>query len=115
MISNKAFIYFDYNDPVITNDAFVTLDESLSVSTVELDDNVLLYPNPADQLLNIETDFKESGFDVLDLTGRVLLSGEYNNRQNGLVDVSSLSSGFYILRLATENGLVTKKFTVLHP
>ncbi len=60
-VSNKAYIYFDRNPPIITNTAvsyLVTEFPTSSIRTVSSQPNVKFYPNPnRDGIVNIE--FKE--------------------------------------------------------
>ncbi len=57
-----------------------------------------LFPNPVQDLLLVESTAGWKEFLVLDAQGKVVQSGSYNAVQPGL-DVSSLPSGAYILRL----------------
>lgn len=63
--------------------------------------NINLYPNPASEFINIQVDeFIQSEIYLYDLNGRVALQSQVNGTILQL-DVSSLSSGTYILRLET--------------
>lgn len=59
-----------------------------------------VFPNPAIDVLNIKTSNKVSEFEVLDLSGRILIQKKVNT-ENVLISVnlSSLSAGNYLLRL----------------
>ncbi|MCB9252460.1 MAG: T9SS type A sorting domain-containing protein [Flavobacteriales bacterium] len=52
-IKNKAFIYFDYNEPILTNFAIV-YKGSENKEPKDSTENFLVYPNPAIKILNIE-------------------------------------------------------------
>ena len=112
VIHNTASIYFDFNEPVLTNDAFLTLDQHLSVERVVLP-AYGVYPNPVDKLLYIT---KLSGaalsYRVTDLTGRVVLNGKLKS-VNSPVDVSTLVPGVYTLSM--DGGTVSgaSRFTVI--
>ena len=67
------------------------------------------YPNPVDNLLNIE--FKEFGnytIQVLDINGRELLNTKINAKQTTL-NTSSWSSGVYNLIIKNESGYLESK------
>lgn len=65
-----------------------------------------VYPNPTTDILNIKTDGKVKGVMVFDASGRIM-NTSFNNNQ---VDVKSLESGAYIIRVETEKGISSEKF-----
>lgn len=62
--------------------------------------NLKVYPNPANQVINIESIDNITQAQIFNLEGKELLRQE-NTRQ---VDVSNLSKGFYLLKLYDEKG-----------
>ncbi len=73
-------------------------------------DNIILYPNPAKDFINIEGVDTYSSISVLDLNGRELLTIEDNNVER--ININDLNTGVYLLRLVVEGKLITKKFVV---
>jgi len=71
---------------------------------------VLLYPNPAQNKLNISTEEKLTAYSISDISGRIVISGAINNKQHFETEITSLSAGIYYLRLETEKGIAVKKF-----
>ncbi len=71
-----------------------------------------IYPNPAHHQFSIASSSSAPiGVDIYDLTGKKI--GEKQNvLPNQSVDISSLASGVYLVRLTTNNGIITKKITV---
>jgi Secretion system C-terminal sorting domain len=61
-----------------------------------------VYPNPFQETLNIQ-DF-EGRFELLNLLGQTLYSGEGNST----LQTQQLASGIYILRLISEKGVMVK-------
>jgi uncharacterized repeat protein (TIGR01451 family) len=118
-IDNAAAIYFDFNEPVITEPATVTLDYHLSVSEEVWNNDYRLYPNPAHrQVLLIYTGNGKAGeaYLITDVTGRVLIKGNISSNDNTQLDVSKLSNGLYNVTLTNADGAATtKRFVVLHP
>jgi len=92
----------------------VTANHTIAVSfTVGIDDNeskaVLIYPNPANQVLNVNsTEYFES-LEISNLLGQVILE-KMLTTQSTAINISSLKSGVYFIRLKGENNFVTKKF-----
>lgn len=68
--------------------------------------NVELFPNPATDILNIRTSANISEAEVFDISGKKVNIVINGNR----MDVKSLPSGSYIIRIKTETGVVTKQF-----
>jgi hypothetical protein len=59
------------------------------------------YPNPADNALNILAEEFQTGvtYSILDLSGRVLISGPMNTGPVSQIDISTLKKGCYIILL----------------
>jgi uncharacterized repeat protein (TIGR01451 family) len=97
-VSNIANIYFDYNAPVITNEAMFTVDVFTAVNE-EKDAGFNVWPNPAGDVLMITTAEPMSGsLEVLDLTGRILMRENVKGRGVAM-DVRSLAEGSYVVRV----------------
>ena len=60
-----------------------------------------VYPNPAGGLLVIDNHFDFASYEVLDLSGRVVLNGLV---ESNAVDVSTLGNGNFWLRLVKKDG-----------
>jgi hypothetical protein len=68
---------------------------------------VRLYPNPANQDLRIQSDIAMAGYEVLDLSGRVILRGNPAER----ISVAGLAPGCYLLQGQLADGqLIREKF-----
>ena len=80
-------------------------------SNVNLDSYTSLYPNPANESVNVVCSYKIKGYTLVDATSRELLSGKCNANSMAL-DVSSLEKGVYFIRLQTAKGSVEKKLLV---
>jgi len=76
---------------------------------VEEDDetNLILYPNPVKGLLHIRCENMRQ-YDVFSVDGRMVLSSPTNNNED-VVDLSGLESGIYMLRITSDNGVVTRR------
>jgi len=73
-------------------------------STEEVDFDVVLYPNPASEYLNLSTDFdSEITYSIVDITGKQILGNTHKISANEVkVDISSLQRGPYYLLLHTD-------------
>lgn len=85
------------------DDIKVTAGNTASISEVE-NSNVVLYPNPVTNILNIEAQGIQE-VNVLDVNGRTVMSLQNTNR----IDMSNLSNGVYFVRVITAEGVSTQK------
>lgn len=108
VISDDAAIYFDFNAPVITNDAAVTLLEPNGIDDITAN-TVVVAPNPMKDYAEIMVRGNNNTFNfrVTDVTGRVVseLVGE-----NGklIFNRSNLSAGIYVYNVLQNNRPIAK-------
>jgi uncharacterized repeat protein (TIGR01451 family) len=104
VISDDAAIYFDYNDPVITNDAAVILLEPNGIEDVAINTTVVIAPNPMKDYTEVIVRGNNSGFTfrVTDITGRVVAEEKtsYSNLKFGR---ETLASGIYVYQIIQNN------------
>ena len=75
----------------------------------ELTSSLLLYPNPVNDKIYIETESEIEDIVVYDVYGRQQVT-ETTSHQGGLViDVTDLKSGVYFVKVVTENGEAVKR------
>ncbi|MCB0803696.1 MAG: T9SS type A sorting domain-containing protein [Flavobacteriales bacterium] len=67
-----------------------------------------IYPNPANNWVQISTKSKNFEIEVLDMKGSVL----YRKTNSLQIDVSNFHSGIYFIRLIEENQIQTKKLVI---
>lgn len=78
-----------------------------SPSAIEENMNELsIYPNPTNNLLNIQSSTQIQSVEVLNIQGQLVIK-EGNVNQ---INVSSLTNGVYMIRIATDNGVKVQKF-----
>jgi hypothetical protein len=85
---------------------------NLSNEDVALNDkNILLYPNPANNILNYTTsnDVSFDDLTITDVFGKLILTNKFATGTNQ-VDVSHLQSGVYFVRFSNSETSVVKKF-----
>jgi uncharacterized repeat protein (TIGR01451 family) len=106
-IANTAFIYFDFNDPIITNTTTNTLAVKTSIHPVNHEVfNVIVYPNPVEDLLQLETGTVSfQTVTIYNHQGSKIIESMYSNQ----LDVRSLASGVYFIELKNGKGLTARK------
>ncbi|MEH6762972.1 MAG: T9SS type A sorting domain-containing protein [Aequorivita antarctica] len=105
-VEAKANIYFDYNFPVETNEAITSfrvlgVDEYNSLK-------IVLFPNPANDLISIQSASVINNISIYDLQGR-LIDTRTTNKQHTELNISALKTGVYFLSIETETGTAFKK------
>jgi hypothetical protein len=101
-----------FSDQIIGTFVF-TLEQVLSVSTNELEHSIAIYPNPNQGRIFINN----SGNNILKkaivytTNGRKVKEFTLIANQNSL-NVNTLTSGLYFLKLNSENGTITKKLII---
>jgi hypothetical protein len=66
-----------------------------------------VYPNPAKNILNINSKTEISNVKLFDITGKKVL--EANKLNNNQVNINSLKTGLYLLQIMDVNKNVTTK------
>lgn len=74
----------------------VKLGSILSTDETKFENNILVYPNPAKNFINIENIPRETLITITDISGRRIFSKKYSEEKI-TVDVSGFTSGNYIL------------------
>lgn len=105
--SNYADIYFDYNFPITTN-TYVTQIQLLGLEKYEFENGLLIYPNPATDILTIrsQNDAVIQSVEVYNVSGQQVLDG----KNNMILDVSDLQTGTYIIKIQTDKRSINSMF-----
>ncbi|MQP25847.1 T9SS type A sorting domain-containing protein [Flavobacterium sp. LMO8] len=106
--TNNANIYFDYNFPITTN-TYTTTVAALSTQDFDFGTYFTLYPNPAKDVLNIQTkqDLQVNSIEIYNQLGQIVMA---TTNAINMIDVSNLSSGAYFVKVNTEKGSSNAKF-----
>ena len=101
------------SNPICGLGVMTSSDCFLSVSEAQLDQNVKLFPNPANESINLQIrgNVILNNINIYDLSGKLLLRKSYsrNNQSYFNLDISTLSTGVYLLELKTETATVVKR------
>jgi len=114
-ILNKAYIYFDYQKPIITNVAWcVLIDSVISVENKFIANNNLnIYPNPASNYLTISSDNQEIKEIILfDLNGKIIRKIVAPNVKGINISFEGISSGYYLVFVKTIHGTYKSKILI---
>lgn len=112
LIRNQAYIYFDYNAPVITNTVQTEVKTTVSSTVPAFETTTLLVsPNPASDRINLEIDSPETGegrLELWDVNGRRMYDMPFEKKVAGrsqyTISPPVMQSGIYIVACVWENG-----------
>lgn len=108
--SNSASIYFDYNFPIVTDTAVTTF-AVLENQDFEFNKYLILYPNPVNDLLKITSkqNIELRSMEIYNMIGQLVISVPNANGISS-IDISSLSTGNYFLKVVSDKGTSNIKF-----
>ena len=118
VIPNQAAIYFDFNEPVITNATWHTVGEQfITVATNDPANNLgplRVYPNPAAETVFFELPDAQPGrqFVLSDGTGKRLRTSSFSEKVFRF-ERGALPAGVYFFRISGENGAAVSGKMVL--
>lgn len=101
-VSNEASIFFDYNAPIITNMARTNF-ALLAANGFKNDSSIVVYPNPASDLIRIDCSSILKSVELYDIQGRILEKMLVHTKTAQL-DISDKANGIYFVKIATQNG-----------
>jgi uncharacterized repeat protein (TIGR01451 family) len=110
VLRNTAYIYFDFNQPIITNTTETLYDLP---SSIELNDekNVFVYPNPTNATIKlIGYSDQKITVSLSDLSGKIV---SVKNCVNGELDLSKLNPGIYLGVIQASKGQPARRFKVV--
>ncbi len=112
VITNDAAIYFDFNEPVITNETFHTIGEefiTVNVQRIFLPDmQVNVFPNPTAGAATFELQgrsFRQLQFKLYDMAGRQLRN-EMHDSSTFSFDATGLGYGMYLYKIEGDGQLI---------
>lgn len=89
----------------------VEVTDVLSTDNLDFNNQVKIYPNPAKDVLNIDTNNQEiTSVAIYNILGSRVLA--LNEVTNNTINVSNLKNGVYLVRIEALNNTITKKVVI---
>lgn len=86
------------------------------IHTIDLHNEVTVYPNPSDSKVTIATGLsKIERIQVADELGRIIQDTNFTRQNKIVLNVSGLNNGIYYARIITDKGTAIKKIIVARP
>lgn len=113
-IENTAYIYFDYNDPIVTNTTQNNFQMVVSTfNNNESRNQLSVFPNPANEMLNImlQNSVIENCI-ISNALGQSVYNSanEINANHKIQLNIANLSPGVYFVKVRTNNASYMAKF-----
>jgi uncharacterized repeat protein (TIGR01451 family) len=109
-IVNTAHIFFDFNVPVATKSAVNIVANPDRIAEQEMGFNADIIPNPASGLVTIRME-EENDYQVQTIDGRIVTTTQMVGT-SGVMDISSLSKGIYLVRIKSGTRVAVKKLII---
>jgi hypothetical protein len=106
VFENGNFVNFIANSNDCSGATASRLDPNLSNNTFNLKRNFEIYPNPVSSILTIKSEKNIDAIEVFDALGRLVISRKSEQK----IEVSSLQSGTYLLKIFSGNTVEHLKF-----
>ncbi len=99
-----------YPNSVSYWDDFVFEEKTLTGFYEDSNSIISIYPNPATDFLFIKNCESVRQYDIINVSGVILLSSKINNGNQASVNIEELDAGIYILRLHTNGSILNRRF-----
>lgn len=114
-LTNRADIYFDYNEPVLTNTIVTTVELNTGVEEVA-GSGLYVVPSPSNGIVSIrwaDAQLNNATLTVIDALGRTVQSASLSNAaQASSFDLSFLPEGSYVARLTGGSAEAWARFVI---
>lgn len=105
-----VYTYTDNNGCVNSDTSYITVYDCVGINELSAE-NISVFPNPANNELNIQFGHMVSNtkIEILSYNGQLVYSTFANNTNAVQLDLSKFNNGLYLLRLSSDNGEVNMK------
>jgi hypothetical protein len=108
-INNTAYIYFDFNEPIITNTTN-TLYTILSAMVSTNSQKTSVYPNPVfNQNAIVKSQYPIEQIELLDIAGKSIALYKGNASLNADLELKDLTNGVYIIKVITTQNVFEQR------
>lgn len=89
-------------------EAVVTCDEILGIEDLSASNGLVVYPNPATNVLNVESKSEIQSIQLYDISGKMILNNATKSLKEQIV-IEHLPKGTYVLVVQVNGEMITKK------
>ena len=115
----KHYVYYDYKPhqgpsyyrlQQIDFDGSTTISKVVSLANNNSSFEVKIYPNPAKDLLTVESSEK-ADIEILSMAGKKMFAGEVSKGRN-VLNLSTLQGGIYLIKIITTDEIIVKRLVI---
>ncbi|WP_178987488.1 T9SS type A sorting domain-containing protein [Winogradskyella schleiferi] len=107
VFENTAEIYFDFNEPIITNTSVTSFSETLSIDNID-SDLFSIYPNPTNGTIYIASESILQEIKITNMLGQTLILKTLNTNTTS-IDLEPFSKGSYFISIQSGEREITKR------
>ena len=104
MVGNEVGIYY-------FDDLEFSIDNTLSTNTIELNNEVVLFPNPSNDFVNVKltsSDKKIKHIRIIDINGRIITEYTPKHINSIKLNTNNLENGIYLIQVTTSDNKVLR-------
>jgi len=83
----------------------------LGLTANNVDNSILIYPNPASDFFQINSDYETERLDIYSLEGILVKKKSFLSKDQA-INVSDLTPGFYLVSIAIKDSIITRKIQI---
>ncbi len=87
----------------------IPVSSGVGFTTVNATNNLMIFPNPSNDLVNVHSTSQLKSIQLFDISGRLLMDNSDITHNNFTLSLSALQSGLYMIRVATTEYITTQK------
>jgi hypothetical protein len=112
----QTTFYYDYTDQTwyyTTSNVMVRMNFDPSLASIDEPQglSVSVYPNPANDLINIKSTLSEGSITIFDMTGKLLINQQISGAMNS-INTSELKNGIYNLIISNGEKTLSQKLII---
>lgn len=108
---NNNMYYIVWQDDATNSVMYRTVTVGALSTTEHTSPNIEIFPNPATDVVTINSEYKITELLIFDMTGRAV-HAQPNNSLTVELNVSEFESGSYFIQVTTNSGIYTQKLVV---
>jgi uncharacterized repeat protein (TIGR01451 family) len=113
VIENKAYIYFDFNTPIVTNTTSTIVSNNMSVDEINHDNYTYVFPNPSNiGFFTVKSNEGIHAVEIFDAIGQKIKSVNVNNVPETKVSTNNLKAGIYFVKIYCGDKIRTEKIVI---
>ncbi len=109
LVSDELFIILNENENHAVNWFSINSNNITSITNYYQNSTLKIYPNPANDYLKIEILEPALNYQIIDLTGKILLEGTISDNLS-YIEIEGLQKGLYLLQLKSANFTYSIRF-----